>query len=494
MTTKKALTRADLDSMSRADKLAMLDLLEEKNRRDRERPDHYEPNDGQLPVHKSTAALRAVFAGNGGGKTALGVNEAIWACNGFNPVTKIYSRVPARVIVVLDKPDKVADVWLPEIKKWYALKPEQLHKRGKPHYSQITFPNGSEILFMFHDQEPMSFESIELDMAIFDEPPPRHVYVALRRGGRKKGTVPRYLIIGTPIGASWLRKEIYEPWARGEHVDIECFRYGTRVNEHNLADGFVESFSRVLSEKEKQIRLEGSFDDLDGLALAHLFDRTTHLVDAPRWPAMWPVILVVDFHPRKAHVAILVGITPSDGLVYLKEMSSRAVPSKLAGELKQFYDGYRVVDMVCDSLGNSELTGGEGNASFIRVLNDNGVRIRATRYDEKNDESFIQMIQEALVIPQEADAYGKHDPRIKFNRNCKGIIADIETCEWQRFKNMDEYKPKLAIGKKDFLACLKYALATQPRFTKGRERIIRPKGPVGWNNNEKRPLTPRRLR
>lgn len=463
----------------------MLAAAEERRKRQLERREDYLPNTGQLPVHSDIqSTVRAVFAGNGGGKTALGVNEALWACLGYNPVTKTHSKVPARTIVVLDKPEKVDSVWLPEIKKWYPLKAEQLHKRGKPYISMLTFENGSELLFMFHDQEPMSFESIELDFAVFDEPPPRSVYIALRRGGRKKGSQPRYLIIGTPLSAPWLRTDLYEPWARGEAPDTQCYRYGTRANEANLATGYIESFSRVLSDKEKRIRLEGEFFDLDGLALAHLFRRDTHIVHGAKWHPGWPTIVVIDPAMSKPHVAILVGITPEDKLVYLKELSVKAPAREFARKLRDFYAGHRVVDIVCDSLGSSEMSGGDGMLSFIQVLKDNGIKVRATSYDEKQDEAFIQLIQEALAIPEEPDNLGKREPRLTIHSHNTGIIADIETVCWEKYRNEDMFKPKLAIGKKDYLACLKYALAAQPAFDKGRERIIRNRVASSWNNRE----------
>ena len=359
---------------------------------------------------------------------------------------------------------------------------------GKPYIARIRFDNGSEIRFMFHDQEPMSFESIEIDWAIFDEPPPRHIYVALRRGGRGKHSKPWFLIIGTPIAAAWLRKEIYEPWARGDTKDTECFRYGTEVNRSNLAEGYIESFASVLSEKEKRIRLQGEFFDLEGLALADLFKRETHLVAERRWPPNWPVVIAIDPHPRKAHVALMLGVSPDNELLALKEIASREVPSKFAGTLKAWYQGYRVLDIVCDSFGSSELTGGDGNLSFIQVLREQGIKVRPTRYDEKQDESWIQMIQEVLAIPVEPDGFGRREPRLKILSSLKGLIADIETVEWQKFRNFDETKPKLAIESKDFLACLKYALAAQPKFNKGHERPIKPQSSVSWNSRDKRPL------
>jgi hypothetical protein len=483
------MAKKDISKLSRQEKLALIDAIEEKTRRKLEEREAFTPNEGQKPVieafSKKAIETILVLTGNGGGKTALGVNLAIESALGHIKHTETYMPVPARVYVVLDKPEKVETTWLTEIKKWYPLKPDQCHKQGKPYISMVAFPNGSELRFLFHDQEPMSFESIEGDVFIFDEPPPRPVFIALRRAGRKKGRKPKYLIIGTPIAASWLRTELYEPWARGERPEIECFRFSTNVNEKNLSDGYIESFSRYLTEKEVRMRLHGEFFDLDGLALAHLIDEKKHFIPMPRWPQGWPVVISVDFHPRKSHVAVMLGVTDKDELVVLKEMTSRSIPSVFANELKEFYKGYRVVDMVCDSLGSSDLTGGEGNLSFIKVLQNNGVRIRATRFEEKNDEAWIQMIQECLAIPLEPDNFGRCEPRLKITNNCKGVINDLRTVEWQRFKNMDEFKPKLAIASKDFLSALKYALATQPSFKKDKKKVMKQPGPVGWGTSRK---------
>ncbi len=483
------MAKVNLSHLTRNQKLEMLDAAEEKKRRQIETREIFVPNEGQAPVIEAfcddSKELVLVLSGNGAGKSALGVNLAIDSALGYIRHTKKFLSTPSKVYVVLDRPEKIEQTWLPEIKKWYPLQADQCHKQGKPYISMIRFPNGSELRFLFHDMEPMSFESIEGDTFFMDEPPPRSVFIALRRAGRRKNHKPKYLIIGTPISASWLRTDIYEPWARGERPEIECFRFSTEVNKQNLSDGYIESFSNYLTEKEKQVRLHGSFFDLDGLALAHLIDEAKHFIPSPRWAPGWPVVVAVDFHPRKSHVAIMLGVTDKDGLVVLKEMTSRSIPSVYARELKEFYRGYRVVDLVCDSLGNSELTGGDGNLSFIRVLNDNGVRIRATRYDEKADEAWISMIQECLAVPLEPDNLGRTEPRLKFVQTCKGVINDIRTVEWMRFKNMDEFKPKLAIASKDFIACLKYALATQPSFSKDKSKVFKQPKSIGWGTSRK---------
>jgi len=459
--------------LTREEKLKLLDLLEEKKRRKLLKKDSFVPNEGQLPVHQSTATLRCVFSGNGAGKTTSAVHEALWTCNGYNPILKAYTPVPARVIVLLDHPEKVADLWLPEIRKWINLDPKQCDKRGKPYYTRIWFENGSEILFMFHQQEPTLFESIELDMMIADEPPPRHIYISLRRGGRKQGRKPKFLIVGTPITGTWMRTEIQDPWVQGELKDTECFRFGTIVNEANLAKHFIESFSSVLSEKEKRIRLYGEFFDLDGLALAHLFDRRTHVVEPFTWPNDRPVVIAVDPHGSKPHHALMLGVDEDNHLFVLKEFNAKMVAREFARALKQWYQGYRVVDHICDSYGSAEHLGGEGFKSFIQVLNEEGVRIRPTTWDDKKDEDFIDRIKTVLCLPSEPDNFGQRIPKLRIFNGNHGIIRDIENVQWIKFKNADVFKPKLDISNKDFLACLKYALASNLTYDKTKSKIYR---------------------
>jgi hypothetical protein len=477
MTTK--LSAAQLAKMTKEQKLALIDALDEKKRRARNTLEVFSPNAGQLPVHLSKKDLRCVFSGNGAGKTAMAVNEVKWMAEGYNPITKEHTPVPAKIFVVLDSPGKVEQTWLPELKKWMNLKPDQLHKRGKPYVSALSFPNGSQVTFLFHEQEPMSFESIEGQFFVFDEPSPRHIFVALRRGGRTKGRQARYLMIGTPIAAPWLRTEIYEAWARGESPDTECFRFGTRVNQANLTEGYIDKFGAILTEKEKRIRLEGEFFDLDGLALAHLFRRDTHVLrrDEYEWDISNPCVVAIDCHGAKPHVALLVG-ADSNGPVVLKELSAKATPRDFARMLKEWYRGYRLVDIVCDSLGSADMTGGEAFKSFIQVLKDEGIRVRATTYADKSDEAWIARIQNVLQVPKEADNFGQMIPKLRILDGVPGIVSDIESVSWLKFRNADVFKPTLDISKKDYLACLKYALSTNLTQSKGKEVAYSFKKPV----------------
>ena len=451
----------------------LLELMDEQARRLRASQSAYAANDGQRPVHKCTKQTRLVLSGNGAGKTALATNEAVWAALGFNPELQEFTPVPARVVVVIDHPSKSDDVWVPEIRKWHDTAKWRFQKRGTHHITAIVFPNGSEIVFFSHAMDPLAFESIELDMMICDEPPPRHVYIGLFRGGRKKGRKLKVLIVGTPITGSWLRREVYDPWSKNAAPDTECFRFGTAVNAANLTDGYVESFGSKLSEKEKRVRLEGEFFDLDGLALAHLFNREVHVIEAPDegWPSDLPCVIVIDPHPVKEHVAIILSVDKDGFLYYVKETSKKLPARRFFEHIREWSRGHRIVNVICDSIGNTDGSGGEGFKSFVQVGNEvmGTGRVRVTSWDEKSDEDFIERIRDALLIPAEPDNLGNCVPKLRILEGNPGIIGNIESAQWVRVRAGQEYKPKLDISYLDYLACLKYGLACN--LTPGGSRV-----------------------
>ena len=473
--------------MSREDKLRHIDLIAEKKRRMRDSRAVFKPNSGQMLVAMSEAQTVLVAAGNGSGKTAFGANRAMWRANGYDPVKDKFVPVPRRVVVVLDHPDKVADKWLPELRKWFNIEEGECHKGGKPYINRISRPNGSEIKFMFHEQGELVFESIEADDVIFDEPPPRSVYIALLRGLRNRGKDPSILIIATPISGAWLREEIYEPWLNGELKDTECFKFGTSVNEANLPEGYVEWYGSKLTDKEKQIRLHGEFFDLSGLALSHLFKREAHIIpkDDVEWDESWPCVVVFDPAPAKAHVAVLMGCDDNNYLYVLDEYKEKTDGRTFSRHVIEqgWFEKYRVLDIVYDSLGNSENLMGEGYKPFGVLLNEElreaeiG-RARATTGSDKDDEDFVERIKDSLLIPTKANNVGTYVPKLRFLSNCVGSINDIETVKWLENKATKENKPKLDITKKDYLACIKYALATNIYHKKKKDKVYYARKPA----------------
>lgn len=455
-----------MSTLTREQKIEKYEALQEKKRRILAKKSLYTPNEGQMPVHLDLKPIRIVAAANGGGKSTLGVQELLWWAQGHNPITKHKTKVPATIVVLLDNPIKVEQVWLPEIRKWYPLDAEcSLKKNGKPYVNQIIFKNGSQVIFMFHDQEDLVFEGIQLDYLICDEPFPRRIWIALTRGARKKNSEPRFLIIGTPIGQAWIYNDLWKRATNGERSDIGLHRFSIEANKMNLAEGYIEQFSKNLTEAEKKVRLQGHFAHLEGLALAHLFDRTTHIVPKFPWPKGKPAVLVIDPHQAKPHVATIIGATGDGRVYYIKEMETKSPPKMFARELKEFLKGdWRIIDHIIDSLGETPGTGGEGSLSFSEVLRKNGIPVRATSYDDKSDEDFINNIQQILEIPEERDNFGRRQPKLAIIEGNSGIIDNIETVQWQKYRQHELFKPKLDISSQDYLACLKYGLKTSISF------------------------------
>lgn len=457
----------DFSKMTKKEKLEYIDLLDEKERRLKSRRKAFIPNAAQDQIMRSPKPFKWVFSGNGMGKTAyLAFQVECWA-SGYNPVLDKMTNVPCRIAVVLDKPDKVADTWIPELNKWFNLDEtiKKYDKRGKPYVSRLEWRNGSEIIFYFHEQERMTFESIEVDYIAMDEPPPRHAYIGLLRGMRNTRSQPELVCVGTPIDQRWLREEVYEPWQRGELPDTECFRFSSDVNKDNVNWEFLQRsvFSKY-SEQEIRMRRHGEFFDVGGLALAHLFDRRTHLVEPFKWRAEWPCVVAIDPAQSKPHVACLLGAHPNGSLYYIKETALKAAPRDFARHLREFYWGYNVVDVVCDSLGSTEGTGGDGLKSFIDVLNEEGVYARSTTYNEKNDEAWLSSIQDKLLIPKDDSGEDAGKPGLLIFAGNDMIVREIENVSWVKDKKNDMYRPKLEISKLDSLACLKYALASNLQF------------------------------
>ncbi len=467
------ISKEKLAKLSKEEKLKLIDILEERKRRQRDSRSPFIPHAEQLAVIKDKTKIRIVVTGNGFGKSALGANEALWAAGGYNPITGEKTFVPAKIYVILDAPEKVDSTWLPELKKWYNIKEDMLEKRGKPYISQIVFDNGSFIKFMFHLQEPLSWESVEGDVFIFDEPPPKNAWVALMRAGRTKGRKPRYLLLGTPISQAWLRS-YYVDWEKGLFPDTRFFKGSTDSNKANLAEGYIEDFSRHLSEKERKTRLHGDFFNTEGMALSDVFDRSRHIKPAASLPVdwrSWPAVISLDPHPQKATHACLLLAGPNGQLVYAAERQAKEVPRDWGAWVKaNWLQEYRVVDIVVDNFGSGDYTGGEGFKSFVEVWRSMNINVRPTSYDEKLDTEFLERLQDALYSDQ------NQDPKLKILPNCIGIVRDCENVQWKAQKGTETYQPKLEIGNKDYLACLKYALATNLSYDSAKRAIIRAPG------------------
>jgi hypothetical protein len=139
----------------------------------------------------------------------------------------------------------------------------------------------------------------------------------------------------------------------------------------------------------------------------------------------------------------------------VKELTlRRPTPRSLPKRLAEWEKGYNVVDRVCDSAGQADMSSGEGMHSFIEGLQRNGVMVRATTFKEKSHEDLIERLREGLSIPAKKDNFGRQTPAIRVHEDCPQLIANIEQVTWQKNRGTGEIVPKLDTSTKDYLSLL----------------------------------------
>jgi len=461
------MAKRDLSKLTKEQKLELIQALERKEQIEKRRRNKFKPTDKQRTILESTAKIKISTAGNGFGKSALGVNLLHARCTGYESWSGKTTKVPIKAVVLLDNPSKIDAVWRTEYNKWHDLQEIKEDKQGSPHVKMWTFKNGSTVRFMTQEMDQLNFESAQFDLLIIDEPCTRPQWVGLMRGQREKGVQAETIMIGTPISHEhqWIKQDLIEPAKEGKLRDVEWFTGSSYDNNANLDSEYLERFESLLTDAEKRVRLHGEFSAMESSVFGHLMAQHTHLMskDAIQWDYSWPVVVAIDPHPSKAHVAVMVGRRPiDDKLFVLKEIEGKETARNFAKLLLNWTAGYNVQDWVCDSLGSSESTGQEGFKSFIQVLNECGVRARATTYQDKQHQDAVERIREMLAFEDSGPPLFEKSPRLRFlDGTAYKAYRELANITWQYNKNEAINKPRLNSSKLDYFSALTYALSSR---------------------------------
>lgn len=455
-----------LKTLTKEEKLKLLEVLEEKERRKHSRK-AFVPHLGQLRVLKSNKPIKLITCGNGWGKSTFGVNLLHARATGVDPWNNRTTKVPSKIVVLLDNPSKIADVWKYEYSKWHDVEIITELRHGSPYVKEWQFKNGSSVRFLTQEMDQLVFESIQFDLLLVDEICSRAQYIGLTRGQRAKGVSFEQVIIGTPISNdhAWVRQDLIQPWTEGKRPDLECFTGGTVDNIDNLGEGYVERFESLLTDKERRVRMFGEFMSVDGLAFGHLINDLGHLIPkiAFTWDYSWPVVVGLDPHPSKAHTAVMVGRRPTDDKLFvIKEISAKKTARDFAQSLYEWASGYKVVEWICDSLGSGDTTGHEGFKSFIQILNECGIKARATTFDEKSHEDAVNRIREMLALEDAGPPIFDKSPRLRFIEDeTPRSYKELKNISWIYDKKRELNRPKLDSAKLDYFSALTYALSSK---------------------------------
>jgi len=271
----------------------------------------------EIGVFTPMKRIYLITAGNGVGKTSGAINivaNIVWGnqniyrdivdietgerLNGFFNYELFNNFPPSwpKNIWYISNKDSLVDAIWPEFQKWI---PEQLYKdskKGKSYVAEVLFKRsgGWRLFFKTDEQEPKTFESANVSIVIFDEPPPYQLYKAAISRLRAGGIV---IIPATPLmGAGWFIDAIVEKVETdGDkyHSTVPCWTncieragkwdlgiFGIQ-NKGNLAEANINFTLRNFKDPdERDARENGTFKHLTGLVYK-TYDRNLHYRHIP---------------------------------------------------------------------------------------------------------------------------------------------------------------------------------------------------------------------
>lgn len=448
----------DLSNLDRATKEELYKTLAKKAFLKKENIlDDFSPNKPQDRFLKSDKRIRALFCGNGTGKTVCLAIDLIYAHTNRHPYKNTDNIRHTWVLV--PGLDKVSDYWQ-EIKKWCppSLLPKP-NKLGSANIRRLEWINGSITTFYSFDQDSGKLEGTNIDALYIDECPPRSLYVAAYRGLRNN---PDYYVCfaGTPVSEPWLYTEIYLPAISGEDPNIEAISGSIYDNPH-ISQDYIEDFKSRLSEDEIKVRIYGEFAALQGRIFKE-FNSQTHTLPYQEWPEDWPVYMAIDPHTRKKSTAVWIGVTKDEHKVVINECAEEDI-EKLAEkiiEIEKEYK-YRIVLRRIDNSGSGrDWTG----ISAVEILNRYGLRVSPMRQKEKAVNDGIIKIKRALKLKECKDGISR--PDLFIMENCVNCRTDFEMYGWQEQKQEESRgiseKPKKVYD--DYVDPVRYIIMSNPRY------------------------------
>lgn len=270
--------------------------------------------DGQQAFHRSKAIVRIAVTGNRYGKTTMSFIELAWLCTGTHPFFPF--PVPVRAKVYVESYPMFMETWAQKIHEWlpmkFLAKKRPLLYNNQQQIIGINFANGSYIRVGTYDQQDKKSEGSNWHFVVFDEPPPRELYIANFRAIVDFGG--RIWITATPLSEAWMFDDIWEPGRTGKKPYIECFD-GTMEDNPHINKTHLKLFYDEMTPEEREVRYYGKFKKLRGLVI-NTYDPEINDVEPFQLDSHYCLYEGIDPHPSKPH-AVLWKAIHMDGTRYV---------------------------------------------------------------------------------------------------------------------------------------------------------------------------------
>lgn len=366
----------------------------------------------------------------------------------------------------------------------------RVYYRNPDKYEEIL--GESSIQFMSYDQDPSDFASGDFHFILHDEPPKEAIWVEnMARTMRVDGTM--MLAMTWPddptIAVDWMLDRIYEPAQPGKHKDpsIDWINLATTENM-NLNQDAIARTSGQMSLAERSSRIYGQpirlsnrvhplftedphkwcFDCHDlcltdshgkcGRCQSTNVTEFVHVQPIHVDPS-YPVVQLLDPHPRKPHMLIWVQITPNDDWHQVAEMEVNDTPAVVwdrVQELEGEYGWSSVSRLMDPNMGRSP-SGTDRDVSWQDAFDQVGMRI-----DLADDGEVGRRVLNDYMKPDE----NTKQPRYLCDPRNVRTIYQLKRYAWDDFKRTVEKDQKQKAKQKhdDFPTMLKYLANFNPTF------------------------------
>jgi len=402
--------------------------------------------------------------GNRMGKTTLGtilglsVMFGYWLWNG-QKIDSIHDGPRKVRYIGQDWESHIKAVVEPELLKWWPKNRQVERKKNNQgvyaYWKDVK--TKSELIVMSNKQDSGTHEGDNMDLAIFDEPPKRDIWIANSRGlVDRRG---KAFFAMTLLKEAWVHREIIKRLDEKGLPDKRVFNVVGKTYDnigYGLTQEGVEQFARTLKPDEIEARLDGKPSYLSGLIFAK-FNRETHVKERFKIPLDWPVDVSIDYHPRKPIRWQIVATDPKDRKWVIFEFNQPGNYKYATEELIRIikYNSLRVENIVCDPLAkgdpNSDLNEEDTFTKISNILYPYGYYLLTANKDENGG---ITMINELLITET-------GEPSIFIFRDCPETIQHVEDWMWVEGKPAKDNEDQCENLYRNILIDTKYTAPNQ---------------------------------
>lgn len=329
----------------------------------------------------------------------------------------------------------------------------------------IKHKSGGESFFdiLTYEQDPYLAEGWNGDFALFDEPPPRDMYIATVRGLIDNDGICLFTL--TPLKEPWLFDEIYNSKDKKIFSVVADIRHNLqRMNplSHQLIglkEDAIRKFESKLTEEERETRMHGKFRYLAGRIWKE-WDREVHTFDRRIWiankdnvsvdgqpPKHWPRMMLIDPHDRNPHAIIWVCLDDTENYKVYREawLANMTIPEIVAYIKRvEILNRETIQTRIMDPnfgpkrYGNTGLTVRDEFEQAGRAINYN-IRFN---FGDDHKELARKSVAQLLKYDTSKPLSLLNHPHLTVADDCKELIYQVEHYVWDEFRSGIERDPK----------------------------------------------------